>query len=344
MEAAHSRRVALEAARRLASLIDAEGRFVYRYDATSGTIIEGYHTTRHAAAIWVPAILARRMEAPDLLIPLQRATDWLIERHVISFGSGRLPVVAEDGHIELGGVALALLAVLELHRARPEARLMELAHGFGRYLLSQRHPNGAFVHRRMLPGGEASDHLSRYSTAQALLALAELYGETGEVAFFDAVLASECRLADADYGVSEQGHWMLYAIEALEAVAPRRAHRAHGCRIAASIIVYPNYRSHGKSNPIACYTEALVAYLRMLRRRPAEAGTEDSPSEALVRPALEENLHLLMDYRLADGAFIEGGGVGEVQIDHIQHALAAFLGHAMLYAGEDGPTGEEGEI
>ena len=80
MEAAHSRRVALEAARRLASLIDAEGRFVYRYDATSGTIIEGYHTTRHAAAIWVPAILARRMEAPDLLIPLQRATDWLIER------------------------------------------------------------------------------------------------------------------------------------------------------------------------------------------------------------------------------------------------------------------------
>jgi hypothetical protein len=331
MDAANSWRVALEAARRLASLIDGEGRFVYRYDATSGTVIEGYHSTRHAAAMWVLAIAARRLALPDLLAALRRAADWLIAHRVIAFGEARLPVVVEGDHVDLGGVALGLLALVELHRLRPAPPFMDLARKFGRHLLAQRRQDGNFLHRRMLPGGQASDHLSRYATGQALLALAELYRETGEFQFLEAALESESLLADADYGVSEQGHWMVYAIEALESVAPRAAHRAHGCRIAASILVYPNYRSHGKSTPIACYAEALAAYLRMLRARPAESAAIDSPSEALVRPALEQDLRLLMDYRLADGAFIEGGGVGEVQIDHIQHALAAFLGHALLF-------------
>ena len=51
----------------------------------------------------------------------------------------------------------------------------------------------------------------------------------------------------------------------------------------------------------------------------------------MVRRTLEENLSLLLDYRLADGGFVEGEGRPEVQIDHIQHAMSAYLGHALLY-------------
>jgi hypothetical protein len=333
MEPSESRRIAMEAARRLVSLIDADGRFLYRYDAATRTPIEGYHTTRHAAAIWGAAIAARKLPAPDLVAPLQRAMGWLVERHVRPFGEERLPAVAEDERVDAGGVALGLLAALELHRAGHDPRLLELACGFGRYLVRQRRPDGDFIHRRIFPTGEAPDHVSPYATGQVLLALGELYAETGDSAFLAPALESESILAAEDYGVRDQSHWMLYGIEALEKVAPRAAHRAHACRIAGSIIVYPLYRTHGKSNPIACYSEALGAYLRLLRRRPAEPGAADSPSEALVRPAFEENLQMLMDYRTSDGAFMEGGGVPEVQIDHIQHPLAAFLGHALLYSG-----------
>jgi hypothetical protein len=337
MDPADSRRMALEAARHLASLIDADGRFLYRYDVATGSPIEGYHTTRHAGAIWIPALAARRLAAPDLLAPLKRAMGWLIERHVLSFGEAGLPAIMEDNRVDLGGAALGLLAALELHRAAPDPQLLDLAIGFGRYLLSQRRPDGDFIHRRNYPSGDIADHVSAFSTGQALLALGELYAETRDEIFLGPALESEGILAAADYGVREQSHWMLYGIEALEKVAPRAAHRAHAGRIARAIVVYPLYRSYAKSTPIACYAEALGAYLRLLRL-PSPAGAEDSPSEAIARHALEENLKLLLDYRLADGAVVEGGGVAEVQIDHTQHALAAFLAHALLYGGGSGET------
>jgi hypothetical protein len=337
MDPASSRIIALAAARKLVSLIDADGRFLYRYDSSTGAAIEGYHTTRHAAAIWGPALAARELDAPELLAPLQRAMHWLIEHHVRPIGEAGLPAIVEDGRVDLGGAAMALLAALALHRALPDPRFLDLARHLGAYLLSQRRADGEFIHRRAWPSGEVSDHRSRYSTPQALLALAGLYGETGDGDLLAPALESAGILAAADFGVREQGHWMLYAIEALEAVAPRTAHRAHAGRIAGALLVYPLYRTQGASNPIACYSEALAAYLRLLRSRAADSSVEDFPSEALVRPALEENLALLETYRLADGAFsafIEGGGVAEVQIDHIQHPLAAHLNYSMLYARE----------
>src|SRR5262249_45819692 len=79
---ARSRTVALEAGLRLASLVDADGRFIYRYDAVTGTRSDDYNLTRHVCAIWASAILARRLHAPQLLEPLNRAAHWLIDRHM----------------------------------------------------------------------------------------------------------------------------------------------------------------------------------------------------------------------------------------------------------------------
>jgi hypothetical protein len=331
MDPAISRGVALAAAERLADLIDDSGRFVYRYDSVTGAVVEGYHTTRHASAIWFAALAARQLAQPRLLAPLERAMGWLAERHVHSLEQGRCLCVDDNGLVHLGGVALTTVAALELDRAAGTTRWRGLAKGLGRYLLSQRGPDGEFLHLRVLATGAAIDHHSPYSTGQALLALATLAEATGEAGFLEPALAAASKLAAAGYGVREQSHWMLYAIEALEALAPRPEHRAHGGRIAGAIIVYPIYRSEGASTPIACQSEALCAYLGMLARRPPIADGEDFPSPDMVRPELEANLEALLAYRAEDGAFIEGGGSREVQIDHIQHAGAAFLGHVKLF-------------
>jgi hypothetical protein len=335
---ARSRKIALDAARRLASLVDADGKFLYRYDAATGARSDEYNLTRHVCAIWAAAILARRSNLPELLDPLNRAARWLIDRHVRRAANIGLPVIVEETGVELGCMAMGLLSLLELHRAKPDEEFLGLATAFGRYILGQTSADGEFHHRRLLPSGQASDHFSRYATAQSVLALAELYAETRERSFLDPALACESLLAKKDFGVREHGHWVLYAIEALEAVAPQAEHRAHGRRIAGAIQVYPLYRNSGKSNPLACNSEALAAYLRLLRGQPPQDGTEDSPGETLVRATLEENLGLLAEYRLPDGGFIEGEGLPVVQIDHIQHAMAAFFGHALL----DDPRGSRG--
>jgi hypothetical protein len=336
MDPLQSRSIALAGARRLLALIDADGRFLYRYNAATGAVLEGYNTARHAAAVWILAHAARGLGERDLIGPAECAMRWLIERHIRPFGEERLPGVVEDDAIELGGVALALLAALELYRAGHAPQLLDLARGLGRYLLSQKESGGEFIHRLAVATGRPFGAISPYAPGQVLLALAELYASSEDKSFLDPALESESILASRDYGVSEQSHWMLYAIQALEAVAPRAAHRAHACRIAGAMIVYPLYRNYGKSTSIACHAEALVAYLKLLRRHPAETGVEDLPSEALARPALEEDLRALVDFRTADGAFLEGGDAPEVQIDNIQHATAAFLGHALLYSETTG--------
>lgn len=311
--------------------MDDEGRFLYRYDTLSGTAVDDYNLTRHAGAIWATAIAARHLPARDLLAPLNRAMRWLVERHVQYPAKLGFPVIAEEDGVPLGCVALALLALLELHRAEANAGYLDLARRFAGYILSQDDSAGEFHHRLLLPSLKPADHRARYATAQSILALAELAAETGDKRYLNAALESEDTLAARDFGVREHGHWVLYAIDALAAVAPRAAHRAHAGRIARPMVVYPLYRNDGLSNPLSCYSEALVAYLSLLRRAPAEAGSVDSPGETMTRRALEENLNLLLDYRLADGGFVEGEGRPDVQIDHIQHAMSAYLGHALLY-------------
>ena len=260
---------------------------------------------------------------------------WLIDRHVQYPAKLGFPVIAEDSGVELGCVALALLALLELHRAAANAGYLDLAHRFAGYILSQADAAGEFHHRLLLPSLKPAGHQARYATAQSILALAELASDTGEKRYLDAALKSESALAARDFGVREHGHWVLYAIDALAAVAPNADHRAHAGRIARAIVVYPLYRNDGLSNPLSCYSEALAAYLSLLRRPAPRDGHVDSPGEGpgetAARRTLEENLSLLTEYRLADGGFVEGEGRPEVQIDHIQHAMSAYLAHALLF-------------
>ena len=127
-----------------------------------------------------------------------------------------------------------------------------------------------------------------------------------------------------------QSHWMLYALNALDAVAPVAMQRAYACRIAGAMIAFPIYRTYGISTTIACHAESLAAYLKVICCASARGSAVDMPSEALARPALEQDLVGLEYYVTPDGDVLEGGDAPEVQIDTIQHAAAAFLGHAAL--------------
>ena len=331
MDPEESRAIARQGAQRLAALVDEAGRFLYRYDAATGAVLDGYSAARHAACVWFLALAANRLAEPGLVPAASRAMRWLEAHHLVPFGEHGI-ALAEDDAVELGGTALALLAAAELdHAGEGEAR-PALARRLGRHLLGQRRPDGDFIHRRARNTGRAEDFRSPFSTGQALLALAVLGAAIGGDEVLAPALASETVLAGQNYGAADQSHWMLYAIEALEAVAPVAAHRAHARRIAGTTLVYPVYRDLGKSTAIACRCEGLVAYLGMLRRQP-RAEAAELPTEALVRPHLEQDLALLRPYRTEDGAFVKGRASREVRIDYVLHAAAGFLGHALLFSG-----------
>ena len=193
----------------------------------------------------------------------------MLKNFVKPLGEDRLCVVDGD-KIKLGGSGLALLALYEFNRAAPDPTLVETARALGRYILDQRAPDGDLVHGRKYPSGETYAFRSGYYTGEALFGLLRLHQMTGEALWRDAALEVIGTLGPRDYGVAEQSHWMLYTLDLADALAPNPANREYAARVAArGISAHRAYMARNKSTPIACRSEALLAYMRILGRSDA---------------------------------------------------------------------------
>jgi len=257
----------------------------------------------------------------------ERAIRYLISNHILPFGDNGDRCVVDDGKIKLGGNGLALLALTELFRLSKDDSLLDLARQLGQYIVSEQQADGDFVHSRVYATREERSFRSDYYTGEALFGLMRLHETTGEEHWLDRVVFSEERLFKRDYGVDAQSHWMLYALEALYAVRPADDYLEHARRIAENILMFPRYRDEARSTPIACRSEGLLAYIRMLERTDP---TDVSPSASDCLSCVRTNLALQLEFKTPNGAFIRGGGSDEVRIDYIQHNISSFLAFSQL--------------
>jgi len=318
--------IATSGAACLAGLVDGEGRFRYRFDADSGAEATGYNILRHCGTVWAMLDVHRRGGCPGTLPETAgRAMAWLLDNHLRFFRALDNPVLVEENSIKLGANALGVLALVALHRVTGTALALDLARGLAGYMVGEQRNDGDFVHKRFFRSGRASDFRSEYYTGEALLALCELGAATGEARWHESAAAVADRLGPLDYGVEQHSHWMLYALDRLhEASGAERYHR-HAERIARHIVAHPDYRAWRRSTPIACRSEGLLAFLRLLERRGA---MEDLALRQACLNTVRENLALQAGFRTPAGCFVRGGGDSrgrEVRIDYIQHNISAFL-------------------
>lgn len=325
--------IAIEGAECLARLVDRRGKFLYRYDADNPGPSTGYNILRHCGTIWAMTEIANRAgPLPDVAAAAQRATEWLIDRHIRPYGAtGTRCVVAGDA-VKLGGNGLAILALLEVAALAGNQSYVDLAGDLAGYILLQRQPDGNFVHKRRFSTDEIQPFHSDYYTGEALFGLLRLTAVAGEQRWLDVTQASEEQLAAQNYGVAQQSHWMLYALEQLHRLRPQSVSRNHALTIAEDILQKPEYRAHQRSTPIACRTEGLLAFARLCDGLSSDA--PDRPAfdraAAEARVAIHENLILQTAYRRPNGSFVHGRGKSEVRIDYIQHNISSFLGYALL--------------
>jgi hypothetical protein len=324
--------IALSGASYLAQLVDQEGRFKYRFDPVSGEIAEGYNVLRHCGAVW--AMLDAHEFAgsanKDILAASIRAVTYLLNEFLKFSPDYRFACISEKGSIKLGGNALAILALLSVHRATQDDLLRILAESLGRYMLKDLKPDGDFVHKRYLASGKISDFKSMYYTGEALLALLDLFAVTGDENWLDAAIRSEDLLLRQDYGVKEQSHWMLYALEHLCRYRWNDQYAQHAGKIAKHILQFPDYRSWERSTPTACRSEGLLAFVRLL-----DQGRREGELRKQCLVAVENNLVEQCRFRRDDGGFVRGGTdhrKNEVRIDYVQHNVSAFLHYHQLNA------------
>jgi hypothetical protein len=325
--------VAIEGAECLARLVDRRGKFLYRYDADNPGPTKGYNILRHCGTIWAMTEIANRAgPLPDVAEAAQRAVEWLIERHIRPYGTtGTRCVVAGDA-VKLGGNGLAILALLEVAALTGRQAYVELAGDLAGYIVLQRRPDGNFAHKRRFSTDEVLPFHSDYYTGEALFGLLRLSGVTGDARWLDVSQASEDLLAAQNYGVPQQSHWMLYALEQLHRMRPHAVSRTHARVIAEDILDKPEYRAHQRSTPIACRSEGLLAFVRLCEGLSGDSADRPIFDQAAARSrvAIHENLELQLGYRRPNGSFVHGRGNSEVRIDYIQHNISSFIGYARL--------------
>ena len=321
--------IARRGATRLLRLVMKDGRFIYRYSAKKDPIpTRDYSALRHCSAAWSMLATARQLgEMAAVAEGAERAIGYLISHHVRPFGNDGSLCVIDNGSIKLGGNGLALLAIIELHALNKDRRLLAIARGLGRYVLSQQRPDGDFIHARVQATLQERQFRSSFYTGQALFGLMRLYEATGDDQWLGCVVSGIDGLLPYEYGVDVQSHWMLYALEALYAVRPSEACLEYARKIAANMLEFSQYRDGGEGTPIACRSEGLLAYVRLLDRADV---TTMSPTVSECIREIRTNLELQLACKTANGAFICGGGSDEVRIDHIQHNISSFLAYSRL--------------
>jgi hypothetical protein len=313
----------------LAGLVGEDGQFRYRYDARTGENLSGYNILRHSGAIWALVDTYRDTGDVRLLNAAQRALRYLLDNSLRFYRSYRNVCICEDNTIKLGGSALAALTMLAMFSITRERLLLTLSEQLCQFILDQRQEQGELVHKRYFESGKISSFRSMYYTGEALFAMVTLFEQTGERHWLDAAVNIEKPLADEGYGVAEQSHWMLYALEMMTRFSPSPDYSRHAVAIVEHILDHPDYLQWQRSTPIACRSEGLLAFLR----QPPTGNQQDDHLRQRCRQQVENNISQQMSFCLDNGAFIRGGNDHrhhEIRIDYLQHNISSLLHYSRL--------------
>lgn len=334
-----------------------DGRFAYLYDPTRDRLEEGYNLVRHAGAAYVLCELAQETGHLRFRLAAEQAIGYLLQHMRPCRIAGRPGVaITDDGVLNLGGLALSLLALVHFERAGGGCGYRAIREQLTDSILLLQRADGSFVGKSGLEGDQL-DSDSAFYPGEAMLALLRLHA-----------LAPDDRLLPAvrrgvDYLVGRQrdlppeellgNHWLLYCLDAFHRLQPRPEYLDHAMRLAWAMIgtqhrdpMHPG-RFGGYGN---CYTttaaarnEGLAAAYRLAR----DYGRRDDAVGILVALRLGIDFQLRRQYRPEAamyyprpgrvlGGFLETPRNPLIRIDGPQHNISSFLALRRIWLPESG--------
>jgi small neutral amino acid transporter SnatA (MarC family) len=151
---------------------DADGSWLYLYDAEDDSTTTEYNEVRHAG-VTMGLYQAAAAGLPGALRSADRGTDWALDRLVS--GDGRAALTG-DGRVTTGATALWVAGLTIRREATGDTRHDDLLRRLGRFLEAQTEQSGAVL-ASYDPGRGApvAGEYSKYYTGEAYWALARLH-------------------------------------------------------------------------------------------------------------------------------------------------------------------------
>lgn len=349
------------------NLLDS-GQFIYRVNPNY--LIQNnqrYNILRHAGTMMAlaqayqhqpstevqEALLAANHFLKSRMAPLQERPDLLGVWSLPQDAAGNRPP-----KIKLGGVGLALVALVAMERVVPGTTSLADLSRLGQFILHMQKSDGSF-YSRFIPsqGGRSDRWTSLYYPGEAALGLLMLNDVLPSKQWVAAAARAVAHLIK-NRQITTTDHWLLMAAAKLQSlpsypaeILPNRAILTYTRRVCELIfqeqILYTanpkyvgGYSLDGRTTPTATRIEGLFAALAII-------GNDDAALESTIRKSIRKGINFLLNTQLTEGRY--AGGIpravgryghdrrfnrrhGEIRIDYVQHALSAMVQYVRMNA------------
>lgn len=204
----------------LVNSIQADGSFSYGMYPTYDNQIPDYNILRHAGTVW--SLVTQYDAAAGELHKnaIESSMKYLLGEIEYDHSAGGAAYVVErkDNEIKLGGNGIAICALVDYMNTFQTDKYLELCEALGNGILNMMdRDTGKYFH--VLYYGESgrsdfsrkAEYRTVYYDGEATLALARLYGLTGDEKWLNAAKAAVENFIREDY-VQYKDHWVAYAM------------------------------------------------------------------------------------------------------------------------------------
>ena len=333
--------------------IQANGKFDYIFNPSTGKIPKKYNLVRHAGTLY--ALLDAYIQQPNAehLAKIKLGIDYLLDKTQACPANGLSLCVVEDAKVKLGGNALALVALAKYTQVTHDTQYLVSMQGLANAIVLMQEANGHFISDWAISNWQDTGFVSEYYPGEATLGLLELYKvDPNPLWLTTARKATDYIALTRDKNLTPKNvihdHWMLIAINQLHRVDPQPQDLAHAKKIVlgiqqaqiqgSKILDYNGgYYNPPRSTPAAVRTEGLIAAYHLF------TDYDDREFAKTILPTVEKNLRFQIQTRVFPettlsfqkintglGGFQKSVTESEIRIDYVQHNLSGFLGYLRI--------------
>jgi hypothetical protein len=330
---------------------NADGSFVYEYNASSGKESSSYNILRHAGTVYFMLELYNVTKDERLLSSAEKSIVYLLS-FVKPFDNSSVCIVYND-EVKLGGNALAVVALAEHMKVTGEDVYLPIMQNLTCFIKLSQNESGGFICKQEYSTGYIYDWDSEYYTGEALLALCRLYQLDHNETWLDVAEKGAkylINVRDKNVAVDNliHDHWLLMALNELYRYRIDSLYFDHSMNISEGIMLlqrdgvnrkseYPewlgSYYTPPSSASTATRSEGLIAAYHLS----FDFG-EKNMTERILRSIklgvdfqlktqiTTENNVGLHDLSRALGGFHESLTDYDIRIDYVQHNVCSILG------------------
>ena len=340
----------LLAGKYLKNAVKEDGSLVYEYFPPANRENSQYNMLRHAGTICAMVDLYELTRDKVLLEKIQKAIPFLLGNlRNVQTKDQEVLVALDNGSIKLGANALAILALTKYMNVVKTREYLETVQKLARWIQATQSPHGRFlIHKQDFSTQEISDFVSGFYPGEAIYALTLLYKIDKNNEWLDtAEKAAQYLIYVRDGGKStvqlSHDHWLLYGLNELYRLRPRKMYYEHALKISSAILSAQrkdpapegvgSFETPARSTPTATRVEGLCAVYQLVR----DFGTKRELDLLFdsIRLGIQFQLKTQVTNEMARnrkwpvravGGFQDSPDIPGIRIDYVQHNVASLLG------------------